>query len=172
MCPPRVKATVRVFGCRSITQVASQTLHRQYNSHFRLRRVCCLDFLHIMTYSHAVSKPDRRTRRLLCWCHNALLPKLIRKLLANSHFTICDESLYWLGYWGRHMSSKRYRTVFPYQRVYFCLYHCNLLLAGKSLRRYISFGQEGSSMAASFTRRQAFSGLRRNAAHFCASGGC
>ncbi len=92
----------------------------------------------------------------------------MRKTLANSHFSVVDgkseyilsfnshhnyaENLYWLGFWGRHMTSKRYRTVFPHQKVLpMPKLHYNVL--DQSLCWYISSWKKGSSMAKSTTCR-------------------
>ncbi|KAK6743379.1 hypothetical protein RB195_010562 [Necator americanus] len=54
-----------------------------------------------------VSKPNKKITSRLTWCHNSLLPIVMRHCLAASHFTIVDESLFYIGYWGRHLKSNR-----------------------------------------------------------------
>lgn len=54
---------------------------------------------------------------MLRWCRNGLLPKVIRRLLINNHFSIVDEQSMWLGYWGRHLKSTCYKYFAPYQKV-------------------------------------------------------
>ncbi|EJW80056.1 tubulin-tyrosine ligase [Wuchereria bancrofti] len=64
-----------------------------------------------------VTKPSKAIRSTLMWCKNSLLPIVMRQSLAASHFTIVDESNFWIGYWGRHLKSTQYRTIKPYQKV-------------------------------------------------------
>ncbi|EPB77465.1 Tubulin-tyrosine ligase family protein [Ancylostoma ceylanicum] len=64
-----------------------------------------------------VSKPNKKITNRLTWCHNSLLPIVMRHCLAASHFTIVDESLFYIGYWGRHLKSSQYRTLKPHQKV-------------------------------------------------------
>ncbi|CAG9540704.1 unnamed protein product [Cercopithifilaria johnstoni] len=64
-----------------------------------------------------VTKPSKEIRSTLMWCKNSLLPVVMRQSLAASHFTIVDESNFWIGYWGRHLKSAQYRTIKPYQKV-------------------------------------------------------
>uniref|UniRef100_A0A914XU25 Tubulin polyglutamylase TTLL4 n=1 Tax=Plectus sambesii TaxID=2011161 RepID=A0A914XU25_9BILA len=68
-------------------------------------------------YGEKVEKPKRAIRRMLRWCHNSLIPKVVRKCLATSHFYIVEEKLFWIGYWGRHLKSSSYRHILPYQKV-------------------------------------------------------
>ncbi|PIO60846.1 hypothetical protein TELCIR_17648, partial [Teladorsagia circumcincta] len=62
------------------------------------------------------TKPNKKITSRLTWCHNSLLPIVMRHCLAASHFTIVDESLFYIGYWGRHLKSSQYRTLKPYQK--------------------------------------------------------
>ncbi|PIO74115.1 Tubulin-tyrosine ligase family protein [Teladorsagia circumcincta] len=64
-----------------------------------------------------LTKPNKKITSRLTWCHNSLLPIVMRHCLAASHFTIVDESLFYIGYWGRHLKSSQYRTLKPYQKV-------------------------------------------------------
>ncbi|KAM3724823.1 Tubulin polyglutamylase ttll-4 [Dirofilaria immitis] len=64
-----------------------------------------------------VAKPSKVVRSTLMWCKNSLLPIVMRQSLTTSHFTIVDESNFWIGYWGRHLKSAQYRTIKPYQKV-------------------------------------------------------
>lgn len=64
-----------------------------------------------------VTKPNKKITSRLTWCHNSLLPIVMRHCLAASHFTIVDESLFYIGYWGRHLKSSQYRSLKPYQKV-------------------------------------------------------
>ncbi|VDK71121.1 unnamed protein product [Litomosoides sigmodontis] len=64
-----------------------------------------------------VTKPSKAIRSTLMWCKNSLLPIVMRQSLVASHFTIVDESNFWIGYWGRHLKSAQYRTIKPYQKV-------------------------------------------------------
>ncbi|CAI2347509.1 unnamed protein product [Caenorhabditis sp. 36 PRJEB53466] len=64
-----------------------------------------------------VTKPNRRITNRLTWCHNSLLPIVMRQTLSASHFTVVDESLFHVGYWGRHLKSAQYRTLQPHQKV-------------------------------------------------------
>ncbi|VDM70620.1 unnamed protein product [Strongylus vulgaris] len=41
----------------------------------------------------------------------------MRHCLAASHFTVVDESLFYVGYWGRHLKSSQYRSLKPHQKV-------------------------------------------------------
>lgn len=66
-----------------------------------------------------VKKPNSQYASKLTWCHNALLPLVMRQTLTASHFKIVDESKLWLGYWGRHLKSSQYKYLQPYQRVIF-----------------------------------------------------
>ncbi|KAK6743382.1 hypothetical protein RB195_010562 [Necator americanus] len=63
-----------------------------------------------------VSKPNKKITSRLTWCHNSLLPIVMRHCLAASHFTIVDESLFYIGYWGRHLKSSQYRALKPHQK--------------------------------------------------------
>ncbi|CAD6185802.1 unnamed protein product [Caenorhabditis auriculariae] len=64
-----------------------------------------------------VTKPTRKITSRLTWCHNSLLPIVMRQTLAASHFTVVDETLFHIGYWGRHLKSSQYKTLKPYQKV-------------------------------------------------------
>lgn len=64
-----------------------------------------------------VSKPNRKLCGKLTWCYNSLLPIVMRNSLAASHFKIVDESLEWVGYWGRHLKSAQYKSIKPFQKV-------------------------------------------------------
>uniref|UniRef100_A0A914DT35 Tubulin polyglutamylase TTLL4 n=1 Tax=Acrobeloides nanus TaxID=290746 RepID=A0A914DT35_9BILA len=64
-----------------------------------------------------VRKPPQKWNSRLNWCHNSLLPIVMRHSLAASHFKIVDESATWLGYWGRHLKSSQYRKIQPFQKV-------------------------------------------------------
>ncbi|CAJ0931373.1 unnamed protein product, partial [Mesorhabditis belari] len=64
-----------------------------------------------------VSRPNRKLCNRLQWCHNSLLPIVMRNSLAASHFKVVDESLQWIGYWGRHLKSVQYKTLKPIQKV-------------------------------------------------------
>ncbi|VDK72366.1 unnamed protein product [Onchocerca ochengi] len=64
-----------------------------------------------------VAKPSKAIRSKLMWCKNSLLPIVMRQSLTTSHFTIVDESKFWIGYWGRHLKSVQYRTIKPYQKI-------------------------------------------------------
>ncbi|MFH4980664.1 hypothetical protein AB6A40_007373 [Gnathostoma spinigerum] len=64
-----------------------------------------------------VTKPSKRIRSRLLWCHNSLLPIVMRQCLSTSHFTVVDENSAWLGYWGRHLKSSQYRSILPFQKV-------------------------------------------------------
>ncbi|CAI5444719.1 unnamed protein product [Caenorhabditis angaria] len=57
-----------------------------------------------------VTKPARKIVNRLTWCHNSLLPVVMRHTLAASHFTIVDESMFYIGYWGRHLKSIQYKN--------------------------------------------------------------
>uniref|UniRef100_A0A1I7X7F1 DM13 domain-containing protein n=1 Tax=Heterorhabditis bacteriophora TaxID=37862 RepID=A0A1I7X7F1_HETBA len=63
-----------------------------------------------------VSKPNRKITSKLTWCNNSLLPIVMRHSLAASHFTVVDESLLYIGYWGRHLKSSQYKLLKPYQK--------------------------------------------------------
>jgi hypothetical protein len=80
-----------------------------------------------------VETPDKQTRSLLYWCNNSLLPKVVRKCLAISHFKLNDgmienmtvshmfmfiEKDFWIAFWGRHLRSSAYKYIQPYQKVY------------------------------------------------------
>ncbi|KAK5975121.1 hypothetical protein GCK32_018923 [Trichostrongylus colubriformis] len=67
--------------------------------------------------SISVTKPNKKITSRLTWCHNSLLPIVMRHCLAASHFTVVDESLFYIGYWGRHLKSSQYRALKPYQKV-------------------------------------------------------
>lgn len=69
-----------------------------------------------------MTKPSRHIRSRLLWCHNSLLPVVIRQCLSTSYFTIVDETNRWIGYWGRHLRSTQYRSVLPYQKVFLHLH--------------------------------------------------
>ncbi|GMT19416.1 hypothetical protein PFISCL1PPCAC_10713 [Pristionchus fissidentatus] len=64
-----------------------------------------------------VSKPNRKICSRLSWCHNSLLPIVMRHSLAASHFKVVDETHQWIGYWGRHLKSADYRGIKPHQKV-------------------------------------------------------
>ncbi|PIC38692.1 hypothetical protein B9Z55_010615 [Caenorhabditis nigoni] len=64
-----------------------------------------------------VTKPARKIQSRLTWCHNSLLPIVMRQTLSASHFTIVDESLFHIGYWGRHLKSAQYKALQPHQKV-------------------------------------------------------
>ncbi|VDK50129.1 unnamed protein product [Anisakis simplex] len=64
-----------------------------------------------------VTKPNKVICSRLTWCHNSLLPIVMRQCLSRSHFTIVDQSSFWIGYWGRHLKSNQYRTIQPFQKV-------------------------------------------------------
>ncbi|VDM45226.1 unnamed protein product [Toxocara canis] len=64
-----------------------------------------------------VTKPNKNICARLTWCHNSLLPIVMRQCLSRSHFTVVDESAMWIGYWGRHLKSNQYRTIQPFQKV-------------------------------------------------------
>ncbi|EGT33722.1 hypothetical protein CAEBREN_32149 [Caenorhabditis brenneri] len=64
-----------------------------------------------------VTKPARKIQARLTWCHNSLLPIVMRQTLSASHFTVVDESLFYIGYWGRHLKSAQYRVLQPHQKV-------------------------------------------------------
>ncbi|CAB3402748.1 unnamed protein product [Caenorhabditis bovis] len=64
-----------------------------------------------------VTKPSRKITNRLTWCHNSLLPIVMRHTLATSHFTIVDETFFYVGYWGRHLKSLQYRNLSPYHKV-------------------------------------------------------
>lgn len=94
-----------------------------------MSQVTCLNFClklraydgigFLKTYVIAVTKPSKVIRSTLTWCKNSLLPIVMRQSLAASHFTVVDESTFWVGYWGRHLKSAQYRTIKPYQKVNF-----------------------------------------------------
>uniref|UniRef100_A0A0N5A8K9 Tubulin polyglutamylase ttll-4 n=1 Tax=Syphacia muris TaxID=451379 RepID=A0A0N5A8K9_9BILA len=64
-----------------------------------------------------VSKPSKSICSKLTWCHNSLLPLVVRRSLSASHFKIVNENSKWIGYWGRHLKSSQYKTVEPYQKI-------------------------------------------------------
>ncbi|KAK0421261.1 hypothetical protein QR680_015144 [Steinernema hermaphroditum] len=64
-----------------------------------------------------MSKPQKHIIQKLLWCHNSLLPLVMRQALATSHFTIVEESKKWIGYWGRHLKTLQYHTVMPHQKI-------------------------------------------------------
>ncbi|KAJ1349578.1 hypothetical protein KIN20_005169 [Parelaphostrongylus tenuis] len=64
-----------------------------------------------------VSKPNKKIACRLTWCHNSLLPIVMRHSLSASHFTVVDESSFFIGYWGRHLKSTQYQSFKPYQKV-------------------------------------------------------
>ncbi|CAI4229145.1 unnamed protein product [Auanema sp. JU1783] len=64
-----------------------------------------------------VSKPNRKICSRVTWCHNSLLPIVMRQSLASSHFSIVDEHSFYVGYWGRHLKSAQYKTMMPYQKI-------------------------------------------------------
>lgn len=65
-----------------------------------------------------VRKPPNKWISKLNWCHNSLLPLVMRHSLAASHFKIVDETSKWIGYWGRHLKSSQYRKIKPFQKVF------------------------------------------------------
>uniref|UniRef100_A0A915EUA9 Thioredoxin domain-containing protein n=1 Tax=Ditylenchus dipsaci TaxID=166011 RepID=A0A915EUA9_9BILA len=69
------------------------------------------------TKGNKVKKPVSKFTSRLTWCHNSLLPLVIRQSLAASHFKVVDESKTWFGYWGRHLKSAQYKKIKPYQKV-------------------------------------------------------
>ncbi|TKR67380.1 hypothetical protein L596_023541 [Steinernema carpocapsae] len=69
------------------------------------------------TKSTKVSKPQKHITQKLLWCHNTLLPIVMRHALATSHFTVVEESKKWIGYWGRHLKTLQYHTILPHQRI-------------------------------------------------------
>ncbi|KAI1721209.1 tubulin-tyrosine ligase family domain-containing protein [Ditylenchus destructor] len=73
--------------------------------------------INFYTKGHKVKKPTSKFTSRLTWCHNSLLPLVIRQSLAASHFKIVDESKTWFGYWGRHLKSAQYKQIKPYQKV-------------------------------------------------------
>uniref|UniRef100_A0A0N4ZKC5 Tubulin polyglutamylase TTLL4 n=1 Tax=Parastrongyloides trichosuri TaxID=131310 RepID=A0A0N4ZKC5_PARTI len=62
-----------------------------------------------------VVKPSRKVGNRLTWCQNALLPIVMKKTLATSYFKIVPEEDDWLGYWGRHWKSPKYKALKPFQ---------------------------------------------------------
>ncbi|PAV63501.1 hypothetical protein WR25_07675 [Diploscapter pachys] len=64
-----------------------------------------------------VTKPNKKISSRLTWCYNSLLPIVMRHSLAVSHFTVVDESLFYVGYCGRHLKSAQYKSLHPYQKV-------------------------------------------------------
>ncbi|KAF8359016.1 ttll-4, partial [Pristionchus pacificus] len=64
-----------------------------------------------------VTKPNRKICSRLTWCHNSLLPIVMRHSLAASHFKVVEETNQWIGYWGRHLKSTDYRNILPHQKV-------------------------------------------------------
>lgn len=80
-------------------------------------------FLHII---FSVKKPSTKFLNHLTWCHNSLLPVVIRQSLNASHFKIVDEAINWIGYWGRHLKTSQYHEIKPYQKVK-TFYLCYLL---------------------------------------------
>lgn len=64
-----------------------------------------------------IQKPRKSARKVLRWSNNNLLPKVMRKILANSHFKIVPEQECWIGYWGKHFKTPAFRKVLPYQKV-------------------------------------------------------
>uniref|UniRef100_A0A0N5BM99 Tubulin polyglutamylase TTLL4 n=1 Tax=Strongyloides papillosus TaxID=174720 RepID=A0A0N5BM99_STREA len=64
-----------------------------------------------------VVKPSKKISNHLYWCQNALLPIVMKKTLASSHFKIVPEEDNWIGYWGRHWKSPKYKTLKPFQKM-------------------------------------------------------
>uniref|UniRef100_A0AC35TM56 Tubulin--tyrosine ligase-like protein 9 n=1 Tax=Rhabditophanes sp. KR3021 TaxID=114890 RepID=A0AC35TM56_9BILA len=64
-----------------------------------------------------VAKPTKRVTSTLKWCHNTLLPIVMKNCLAGSFFKVVDQEDEWLGYWGRHMKSNSYKSLHFYQKV-------------------------------------------------------
>uniref|UniRef100_A0A0K0E1P2 Tubulin--tyrosine ligase n=1 Tax=Strongyloides stercoralis TaxID=6248 RepID=A0A0K0E1P2_STRER len=69
------------------------------------------------TKGNKVVKPGKKISNHLCWCQNALLPIVMKKTLAISHFKIVPEEGPWIGYWGRHWKSQKYKMLKAFQKM-------------------------------------------------------
>ncbi|CEF63871.1 Tubulin polyglutamylase TTLL4 [Strongyloides ratti] len=74
-------------------------------------------FICFYSKGNKVVKPCKKISNHLHWCQNALLPIVMKKTLALSHFKIVPEEEDWIGYWGRHWKSPKYKTLKPFQKM-------------------------------------------------------
>lgn len=64
-----------------------------------------------------IKRPRGSVQKMLRWCENSLIPRVVRKCILASHFHIVPESSLWMGYWGKHYRSSSYSQVQPYQKI-------------------------------------------------------
>lgn len=113
----KVKRSKKVLSCPI---VSSSTKKENGNAAPFLKSSQFTDVpptIRFYTKGTKVTKPARKIQARLTWCHNSLLPIVMRQTLAASHFTVVDESLFYVGYWGRHLKSAQYRALQPHQKV-------------------------------------------------------
>ena len=46
-----------------------------------------------------------------------MTPRVVRKLLSNSHFEIIESGKSWIGYFGKHLKGQNYRKMKQGQKV-------------------------------------------------------
>ena len=53
----------------------------------------------------------------LVWKNSTMTPRVVRKLLSNSHFEIIESGKSWIGYFGKHLKGQNYRKMKQGQKV-------------------------------------------------------
>jgi len=53
----------------------------------------------------------------LTWKNSTMTPRVVRKILANSHIDLVDSGRGWIGYFGKHLKGQNYRKMRQGQKV-------------------------------------------------------
>merc|ERR1712159_892935 len=53
----------------------------------------------------------------LVWKNPTMTPRVVRKLLSNSHFEMVESGKSWIGYFGKHLKGQNYRKMRTGQKV-------------------------------------------------------
>jgi len=64
---------------------------------------------------HKLTPPPKMPK--LVWKNSTMTPRVVRKLLNNSHFEIIESGKSWIGYFGKHLKGQNYRKMKQGQKV-------------------------------------------------------
>ena len=64
---------------------------------------------------HKLTPPPKMPK--LVWKNSTMTPRVVRKLLSNSHFEIIESGKSWIGYFGKHLKGQNYRKMKQGQKV-------------------------------------------------------
>ncbi|KAI8825142.1 tubulin-tyrosine ligase family-domain-containing protein [Fimicolochytrium jonesii] len=75
------------------------------------------DVLYFPKPNERVGPLHKSLRKVLKWKIGSFTPNVVRYAVSRANFTLLRKGKRWIGSWGKHFSSKKFRLVHPWQKV-------------------------------------------------------